>query len=506
MTLNSVKGEDRTVSPRITPPHGEEFPSSRHLKWAFAALLVYFGLRLVFYSVSISSYVPPDEVTHFGRSRVFSHFSFMPQNSPETYEFGLVTNIPWLYYWVMGKLLELNFFGIPDLIFLRLLNVPLAFATVYFVWRILRLLTDDRLSQLLLVVAMTNTIMFTFLSASVSYDNLTNLLAAMSVYYLLAFFKHRRGDLLAASLLCQTAGGLTKITFLPLILVLNALLFIYEFRGLCLLPAALAGWFRAADWRRAGLVLGVVGGLVLNIQLYGGNYYNYGSLEPDMDKVISQEAALHYRVSARNMIFTLFKEGRISGKEALDLAAKIKHPDDREDTIYFMDNYLALKYGMKKWVGPIEYFRFWVWYMSAGIFGIFGHYHMFNTGPTLWPFAALGILTGIGIVIRWRPSDAAWLPTCLMVIFVFYALFLMFYENYQAYRYFGEISLTVQGRYLFPVLGAIYSVSSYYLLRLFRGRGLRLTLLSAACIIFISLDLPFFLMNVTSDWFIPGFH
>ena len=88
----------------------------------------------------------------------------------------------------------------------------------------------------------------------------------------------------------------------------------------------------------------------------------------------------------------------------------------------------------------------------------------------------------------------------------FYALFLMLYENYQAYRYFGEISLTVQGRYLFPVLGAIYPVSSYYLTRLFRGRGPRLTLLTTACVIFISLGLPFFLFNVPADWFGPVFH
>ena len=84
------------------------------------------------------------------------------------------------------------------------------------------------LPRLLLLVALTNTAMFSLLSASVSYDNLTNLLAAMAVYYLFAFFKNRSADQLAASILCQLAGSLTKMTFLPLVLALNLLLLIYE--------------------------------------------------------------------------------------------------------------------------------------------------------------------------------------------------------------------------------------------------------------------------------------
>ena len=156
--------------------------------------------------------------------------------------------------------------------------------------------------------------------------------------------------------------------------------------------------------------------------------------------------------------------------------------------------------------GPLEYAPLWVWYMSGGIFSIPGNYHILKESPTLWPFAALGILTGLGILIRWRPSDAAWLPTCLMAIVAFYGLFLLWYVNYPKYLYLGEFSSGVQGRYLFPVLGAMYAVSSYYLLRLFRKGRLRLALSAAACIIFIAFDLPFFLAKATPDWFSPLFH
>jgi len=493
------------ASPRFNASPDETFPSSRHLKWSLIFLLVYFGLRLLFFALTISTNMPPDENTHLELSRIFSKVFFLPQNSPETYEYGLVTNIPWLYYWIMGKLLALNVLGISDLLFLRLLNIPFAFATIYFVRRMFRLMTDDRLSQVLLIVAMTNTIMFSFLSAFVTYDNLTNLLAAMAVYYLLAFFKTRSGNLLVLFFLCQMAGSLTKVTFLPLILVLNILLVLYEFKNIRLLPGALSGYFKSAGWRQWGLVLGFFFGLAMNVQLYGGNYYYYRDPSPGMSKVLSPEIAMKNRIEARNMIFSQFKEGRVSRDEAFNMASQIKHPGDRADTMYLIDNDIARRYYNIELMGPLAYTALWVWQMSAGIFGIFGHGEMFNSGPAIWPFAALGVLIFLSILIRWRPSHADWLPTCLMAIVAFYGLFLLYYVNYPVYLDTGVFGLTAQGRYLFPVLGAFYAVSSYYLPRLFRSRHWQVGISGAACLIFIISDFPFFLYHVTSDWFAPLF-
>ena len=174
--LNAASGPSHT-----TDAPEEDFPSARILAWSVTVLMAYFGLRLLFLANYISPFLPPDEATHFGICDIFSRVPFWPENSPESYQFGLVTNIPWLYYWIMGKLLALNVTGISDLVFLRLLNIPLAFGHVYFTWRLLRLMTNDRLTQVLLLAAMTNTMMLTFLSAFVSYDNLANLLAACAL-------------------------------------------------------------------------------------------------------------------------------------------------------------------------------------------------------------------------------------------------------------------------------------------------------------------------------------
>jgi hypothetical protein len=483
----------------------QKFPSARHLKWSLTAILIYFGLRLLFFSTTISPYIPPDEQTHFALSTIFSKVFFLPENSPATYEFGLVTNIPWLYYWTMGKLLPLNLFGIPDLLFLRLLNIPFAFATVYFVWRMLRLLTDDRLSQILLIVAMTNTVMFTFLSAFVSYDNLTNLLAAMAVYYLLAFFKNRSPDLLAASFLCQMAGSLSKSSFLPLILVLNMLLILHEFKNIRALPATLQSWFKTADWRQVVLVVGIFISLTFNIQLYGGNYYHYRNLAPEMSDVLSPDKAMQNRLAARNMIFTQYKEGRISREEAVAMTSQIRHPGDRADAIFLIENYNDLKNNRFELIGPMAYAAFWVQQMSAGIFGIFGHLQMANRGPTMWPFTVLIALSVLAILVQWRPRDIAWLPSHLMVITAFYAIFLMYFVNYQGYLFYGALGMALQGRYIFPVIGPIYVLSSFYLPRLFPSRYGRLGSAVTTAIIFIASDFPFFLFYVTSDWFVPLF-
>jgi hypothetical protein len=458
-------------------------------------------LRLIFFAISISPHVPPDELTHFGKCTIFSKVFLLPANTDASHPFGLVTNIPWLYYWIMGKLLTLNFFGIPDLVFLRLLNIPFAFGTIYFAWRMLRLLTDDRLTQVLLIAVMTNTLMFSFLSASVSYDNLANLLAAMALYSMFAFFKERTASMLAASFLCQLAGCLTKNTFLPLVLVMGIVLVIHEIRYIKKLPSALKAWLLFSGRRGLALVLAIVLCLVLNLQLYGGNYIRYRTLEPETYDVYSLEHALEYRLAARNYIFTLFKNGRITVAQANEMAAQIHHPGDRADTIGLVENYAALQQGGGGTIGPLLYSALWVRNMLEGTFGIKAHLGMANSGLSFIPVAVLILLAGIAFLVRWRPWDNAWLPSAMALTALSYGGFILYWINYPAYLEFRDLVMTVAGRYMFPVLGPIYVLFSYYLLRLFMGRNVRLGISVVGALIFVAFDFPFFLSNVTSDWF-----
>ena len=464
--------------------------------------MVYFGLRLLFFALKIAPFVPPDEVTHFGVSQIFSKVFLLPVNSPESYQHGLVTNIPWLYYWIMGKVLFLNFTGMSDLVFLRIFNIPFAFGTVFFAWRMLRLLTDDRLCQILLIVVMTNTPMFSFLSASVSYDNLTNLLAAMSIYYLLAFFKHRSGTLLAVSFVCQLAGCLTKYSLLPLILALNLLLLIHEFKTLYLLPSACKEWF-CASWKNGlGLLLAIIIGLTLNIQLYGGNYLNYGKLTLEMADVLSPEIAMQYRIEARNRIFTLFREGRISKGKAFEMAVSSDNSvGDSKTTVYLIENYDYLIKSGAPVISPVAYIPIWLNTMYMSIFGIFAHLGMPAGVAKIWLLYSLTALTGIAFLYRWRPRESGWIPAYLIIISVFYAIFLMYVVNYQVYLEFRATGLTLQGRYLFPVIAPVYVLMSYYLIQLAKVNSVRLVIFTLVSLFFSVSDFPWFLAHATPRWY-----
>jgi len=475
--------------------------SATTLKWVTRVLLVYFGARLVFLALNISSFVPPDEVTHAGICKVFSRIFLLPVNSPETYEFGLVTNIPWLYYWTMGKLLHLNILGLPDLVFLRLLNIPLAFGTVWYGLRLLRLLTDNRLTRFLLIVLLTNTAMFTFLSASVSYDNLTNLLAAMSIYYLFAFFRERSGGLLAASLLCQMAGSLTKVTFLPLVLVLSVLLFIYEWRNLASFPGAVRHYFRTSPRRASLAVVMLLVAAGLNLQLYAGNYLHYGTLNPSMPTVLSPEKAMNYRLDARGMIFNQYKEGKISYLDALILTGEIKHPGDKADTFYLLMNYENLKRNPQLWLGPLQYIKVWFVNMVSTVFGIKAHLIMVKDLRYLVPLYVVMLLSLLGFIVRWRPGKSGWMPLSLATVAVFYAGFLLYRINYDTYLNYGAPGLTLYGRYLFPVLAPFCVLLCHYLLLLFRCDRIRWWLALSTSLLFISYDFPWFLLHVTPEWY-----
>jgi len=507
----------RSDSPKLGPVQAEDFeaadtrrcrcaaaafPSANHLKWAVIALLLYFGARLAYLAIFISPAIPPDEISHFGISRIFSGVLLLPENSSESFQYGLVTNIPWLYYWIMGKLLLLNIFGIPDLVWLRLLNIPFAIATVCFVCRTLRLLTDDRLTLILLLVAMTNTMMFTFISAFVSYDNLTNLLAAMSVYYLLVFFRNRNDRLLMFSWTCQLAGCLTKSTFLPLALILLLLLLVHEIGKLSSLPAAIRDFVARMRWRGAGVLFTVLVGIVLNIQLYAGNYRQYGKLKLEMYDVLPFDSVMQNPLAARNMILSLFQEGRVSSEQAAAMASRIAHPGERLDAITSVRNYEKFRYGGAPPLGFSSYAVFWAKRMAAGIFGVQGRLAITAGWPATAPLACLGLLALAAVVIRWRPKDAAGLPTCLAIIAGGYSLILLYGVNYQNYLENGSVSLALQGRYLFPVIGMAYLLASYYLMQLFSGRYLRPGIFYLAVTVLLMYDFPMFLSRITTLWYV----
>jgi hypothetical protein len=184
------------------------------------------------------------------------------------------------------------------------------------------------------------------------------------------------------------------------------------------------------------------------------------------------------------------------------MTAQISHPVDRANAVYLIENYADFKESGFYTYGLLTYIPWWMERMAAGIFGIFAHLVMPNYGWSVVPIAFLAGVTGIAFIVRWRPWKAEErLSVYLAAIAVSYAAFLMYAINYKTYLDTGLPDEAVHGRYVFPVIGPAYVISSLYLLRLCRGRAARLGIFAAAALIFIVSDFPLFLYRVTPEWF-----
>ena len=66
----------------------------------FALLLIYMLVKSLYFALNIGPNISPDEITMYGRSLIFSEQFLLPVDSPRTYEHGLITHIPFLYFWL----------------------------------------------------------------------------------------------------------------------------------------------------------------------------------------------------------------------------------------------------------------------------------------------------------------------------------------------------------------------------------------------------------------------
>lgn len=464
-------------------------------------LLVYFAARLIFLAVWLDHTVPPDETTHFGRVQAYATTLGIPEDSPSTYEFGLVTRIPYFYYWVMAKLQWANVLPVPDLLFLRLANVALSVLMVVYGWRWIRLLTRSRITQVLFLVVMTNTPALTGIGGSVSYDNLTNLLGAMAMYYLFAFFEARSPERLAKFLLATLAGCLTKITFLPLAFILVVILLVHERRALLDAPRRLLASLMPARPKRLALYALVVVFAALNVGLYGVNRLRYGSLVPGSQRVIGLENALQNRIFARNYVVNQFRKGAISYDEAVAMALEIKQPGNRRRALSLLavarhppEARRASVWGRDVYVG------IWTHIMLLRVTGFDGHRVMLKSVTELLPLYAMLAVAGVMFArtIRWRYARGY--PLYAAVAILFYVLVLMWQVNYPRYVASAVPDLDVRGRYLFPLWVPICGLFVYYLQHFF-PRRVRILLAAAVAVYFLLGDFPYFLFHVTPCWF-----
>ena len=463
----------------------------------------YFIFRLFFFASHISHYAPPDETTRFALCQVFSKTLLLPKNSEETYSLGLVTHIPYLYYFIMGKCLKLNFFPVSDLVFLRFINCLLSFATVVYGYKWIRLVTPNRICHLLFVILITNTAMFSFLGAAVSYDNMTNFFAVTALYYLHIFFKNTDTSSFLLFVVSLLGGALAKKTYLPLILAYLGILIFRQRKQLKNVSNTVIKVLPSLRFRQIALLGIALILLVLNVNLYLGNLIRFGRVVPRMNQVLTEEQSMQYRIYARGRIVSLYKSGLLTYEEAVEKAKEIQHPGDSVATLYLLKIAKTNALNALPPIGRIKYAFLWIIHMLHLSTGISSHISLLKN-----PYFSAGyyfnFLFSFYLFLRhWKLTYTDSRIADAFFICFFYAIILMQFVNYPIYTHYRSLYLALQVRYFFPVIVPLYGIVSYFLINPF-NKTVQIIIFLLIAIFFIWGDFPYFLLNASSQWYIPN--
>jgi hypothetical protein len=473
---------------------------------AFVVLLAYFAGRACYLAFHLAHHIPPDEIVHLRRVLLYARTAWLPADSPESYVLGVVGYQPYLYYFLMGKLLHANVFPITGLAFLRLANAALACALVFCGWRWVRLFSADTLVRLLFVVMLTNTLMFTVISSAVSYDTLVNLCGATSVYCLTRFFLRPRGGALLGLGLSLLAGALTKVTFLPLAAILLACLAVHERRRLAALPAALRSRPGFAGGVHAAAVAALLALLALNLALYGGNLIRFGRLVPVPSQVLTEQQLMQSPITARNSILARYRRGEIDYDTARMQASAIRLEVARRDTFDQLraDERKRIRGEVFEPYSRTAYALPWSWMMAQRTFGLLGHTVLFRGRAALSVYCGIVVLAmgvfAARLLTRRVPED---LELYAIAIVGGYTLVLMQLVNYPAHLSSQTMVMSLQGRYLFPVLIPFYGLVARYALG-YWARPVQAVGFVAAAVWFVYGDLPFLLSARAAELFFAG--
>jgi len=394
-------------------------------------LLVFMGCSL-FFVMKLSRGIIPDETTHLALSVHYATTLGIPADVPETYALGYIGHKPFLYYWINGRVLNAVELLIPELsdrqqlVILRLLSSLYSTLSVIFCYLLSKEIFEDRWWQILPPFLLSNTLMFVFLSSGVQYDNLTNLCVFAGIYFLMRvlnrkpFYENSLYWLIAMS-----AGSLTERKALPvaLISVMVWCWFIAKNRAEIDFPPK---W----SWYRITLTAVFLLLFALNFSIWGINLIKYQAFKPACIEILTQEQCNQNPIESRNQV--------------LRLPEKLTYADiiagDYPDMVRYFTDY-------------------WIFSMLKRIYGIMGHQSYFpNLTITFYRFLIIWI---IFTAIRYWKLPPYQIGS-LAILFVFYLIVLL-EKNYGGELATGFRHVAIQGRYLFPVIGAAYVVMAYYM-------------------------------------------
>ena len=396
-------------------------------KIALAGLLLAFVICSLFIALNIKTGIIPDEVGHFLFSKHYSTTLGIPEDTSETFKTGwLIWQNPFMYYWVMGRVINLTNLIQPSitdlelLITLRVVNVLFATGTIIFCYLLSRETVQRKWWRLLPVFILTNILMFVFLAGGVNYDNLANLFSMGAVYFFVLSIRNKKfitNTIL--SMIFIFAGTLVKFPILPLALAITAAWIIF------VITQRKALWPLNIKHRHILLFVILFLLLVGNFAIYGVNIIRFQALTPPCIEALtlSQCELNPYAIRYQEMAF----QPKLTIAESLQMG----------------------------FPSPLKYtFHTWPYFILIRSLGVTGHqsynpFHLIRYYQVLFYGA---ILLSVINILYHRKFDKTGLY--LFGIMAFYTVTL-FLHNYNSELIYGFQQISLQGRYIFPVIGII---------------------------------------------------
>jgi len=468
-------------------------------------LVVYFAARVVFLSLSLHPFVPPDEVDWFGRATYFASTLGIPEDTRESARFGLIGHEPYLYFWLIGRVLAFTASPEQHLLLARLANLPIALAAVFFVYRLACLLVPDRLSRLAVVALYTNTLQVTHIFATVSYDNLCNALAAAMFYYLVRLLEAFDARRFFAFALCAALACLTKLAMLPLVALAGLSLAVGRRGSWAADLRAVARALRPAAGATFGLCVVALAGWALAAWLYGGNLVGYGKVQVFAQEALPLDWALENRIVRRGWVMEGYRTGELSYEEARREIARIPNRGNQRRARHIVDILRAGHGRPPDLVSPGVYAAIWVQIVRDRLYGFHGNggYVVPPLRLLAWlvlPLAALALLV---FLFRLRREADARLVGHGLAISVAYLSILIGLVTYPVYRLYGALDLAVNGRYVVPLLPFLYCFGARYLVAPL-GRHAKWLAFTALVALFVWSDVPHLLRHMNACWFVDA--
>jgi hypothetical protein len=404
--------------------------SSRFL---FIALLVVFVFQSVWFAAAIKYRVPPDERYHFQLTNYYSERGLLDgpvisDQGDQIFSLGDVQRVPsYLYHYSLSFPLKIakkiTQQESQQVQFLRLINVIYTLLGLLILYKIFKLIGLSKLQINFVYLALVTTGMYSWLGASVNYDNLAMPFFWLSLYYLLIFTKNAKlsDALLFISLSMITV--LVKVTFAPILVIssLVALVYLYKNKKI-----NLRKYKKQINLKNTKLIIATVVLLISSILFVERillNIINYGAITPKCDVIHSVEEC------SQNGIY-------LRGVEQKKVVSELKIQ------------------GEELVVNPIEYTSNWIMLMYDRIYFYLGHKQMQPTQNARL-VALITLIFGVVLVfLKRRKLLNNEQIKIIAIATISYILILFFYNlngHISNWAKFGW-----QGRYLLPILPFVY--------------------------------------------------